>query len=136
MLARCLADGLFIAENILATKFCCLIGALMAATLSLTANADGPHHPHHAMAGDVDAFHAVLAPVWHARPGPARSRDACAKVPEMAALAGKIRSIDASALGATVSDLRKACQDKGDIDGRLFDVHEAFHRLIDAKPAK
>ncbi|NTV68656.1 MAG: hypothetical protein HGA71_00780 [Azonexaceae bacterium] len=121
----------------MATKFCSLIGLLMAASWSLAVAAEEAHHPHHHMARDVDAFHAVLAPVWHARPGPERSRNACAKAPEMAALAGKIRSTDASALNASMSVLSKVCQDgKGEIDASLFDVHEAFHRLIDGKPAK
>ncbi|UCV18968.1 hypothetical protein [Ferribacterium limneticum] len=119
------------------TKFCGLIGLLVAASWSLAVGAEETHHPHHRLAKDVDAFHAVLAPVWHARPGPERSRNACAKAPEMVVLAGKISSTDASALSPSVGALSKVCQDgKGEIDASLFDVHEAFHRLIDSKPAK
>ncbi len=37
------------------------------------ATADEHGHVHHHFAKDIDAFHAVLAPVWHARPGPERT---------------------------------------------------------------
>jgi len=98
--------------------------------------ADEHGHHHHRFARDIDAFHAVLAPVWHARPGPERSRDACAKAPEMAALAKDIRSADARSLVAAVAALKSGCDaQSAQTDAALFDVHEAFHRLIDAKPA-
>lgn len=89
-------------------------------------------HAHHRFAPDVDAFHAVLAPVWHARPGKERSRDACAKASRMEVLANDIRSADASALRASVAALMGKCKGKPrDVDGALHDVHEAFHRLIE-----
>lgn len=96
------------------------------------ATANEPHHAHEGMAADVDAFHAVLAPVWHARPGKARTQNACAKAREMGRLARDIRSRDAKALAASVGQLEAACGKRGgDVDGALFDVHEAFHRLIE-----
>ncbi len=104
--------------------------AVMATGLAL---ADQPHHPHPGLAKDVDAFHAVLAPVWHARPGPKRLQNACAKVDDMARLASGIRSTNAAQLVASIAALRTSCQGKpGDVEGALHDVHEAFHHLIDA----
>lgn len=101
-----------------------------------TAAAQGHRH-HHDFAPDVDAFHAVLAPVWHARPGKARTRDACAKAPRMEALAQDIRSTDAAALRDAIVALKTTCKQKpADVDGALHDVHEAFHRLIESGPAK
>lgn len=95
----------------------------------------GKVHVHHQFAKDVDAFHAVPAPVWHARPGPERTQDACAKAGEMARLASEIRSTNASQLVASIPALKAKCEsDKGGVDAALYDVHEAFHRQIDAKP--
>lgn len=86
---------------------------------------------HHQFAKDVSAFHAVLAPLWHAKPGPDRLPNACAKVDEMARLAGEIRSTDASNLVASVAIMKTACESKpNEVDGAFYDVHEAFHRLI------
>ncbi len=99
-----------------------------------TAIADDHHHHH--FAKDVDAFHAVLAPIWHARPGPERLPNACAKADDLAGLAGGIRSADASKLVASIATMKTACESKqGDVEGAFYDVHEAFHHLIDAKPA-
>ncbi len=110
---------------------------ILAAMLFLggSALAEEHGHVHHQFAKDVDAFHAVLAPVWHARPGPERTQDACAKAGEMARLASEIRSTNATQLVASIPPLKAKCEtDKGGVDAALFDVHEAFHRLIDAKP--
>ncbi len=91
------------------------------------------HRHHHEFPPDVDAFHAVLVPVWHARPGKERSRDACAKAGRMETLAKDIRSANAAALRDTVAALKATCKNKpADVDGALHDVHEAFHRIIDA----
>lgn len=115
-------------------KFLKLLGALSAATGLGAAIADDHHHHH--LAKDVDAFHAVLAPLWHARPGPERLPNACAKVDDMTRLASEIRSTNASKLAVTITSMKAACQGKpGDVDGAFYDVHEAFHQLLDAKPA-
>lgn len=112
--------------------------AAMAATMigGALAAEEHEHGHHHQFPQDVDAFHGVLAPVWHAAPGKARNRNACSKAGQMARLANDIRSTDASALQAGVAALKKQCQrGKGDVDGALFDVHEEFHRLIEPKGA-
>lgn len=90
---------------------------------------------HHHLPKDVDAFHALLAPVWHARPGKERSRNACGKAVEMDKAARDIQSTDAAPLVGAVAALKSSCQGKpADVDGALFDVHEAFHKLIDSPP--
>jgi hypothetical protein len=108
---------------------------VVAAFISGSVIADEHGHMHHKFPRDVDAFHSVLAPVWHARPGPERLQDACAKAGEMARLANEIRSKNASQLVASISVLKAKCDgDKGGVDAALFDVHEAFHHLIDIRP--
>ena len=93
-------------------------------------------HMHHDFSKDVDAFHAVLAPVWHARPSLARTQDACDKTGEMARLAKEIRSADASQLNASINALKAKCDGRtSEVDAALYDVHEAFHRLVEMKPA-
>ena len=113
---------------------------LLTATTALwfgTATADEHGHAHPSFAPDVDAFHSVLAPIWHARPGKARLRDACAQADEMGKRAGAIRSADASALIAAVTRLQVTCKSQpAGIDSAFFDVHEAFHGLIDAHPGR
>lgn len=96
------------------------------------------HRHHDDLAPDVDAFHSVLAPIWHARPGKGRTQDACAKAGRMGALAKDIRSTDASALQASIATLKTTCTSNklAGVDGALHDVHEAFHRLIEVRPAK
>ena len=90
----------------------------------------------HQFAKDIEAFHAILAPVWHARPGPERLPNACAKVDELARLASDIRSTDASKLVASIASMKTACQSRqSDVDGAFYDVHEAFHHLLDVNPA-
>lgn len=111
-----------------------LIIGLVAAHLVGSAFAEDGHapHMHHHFPKDVEAFHSVLAPLWHAAPGKGRSRDACAKAGEMDTLARDIRSGDAAPLIASVVALKARCQDaQGDIDAALSDVHEAFHRLAE-----
>lgn len=105
--------------------------SLMAA-LWLGEAAAQQHRHHHQFAADIDAFHAVLAPVWHARPGKDRSRNACAKAGQMEVLAKDIRSTDAAELLTSIAALKKTCKGSlAGVDGALHDVHEAFHHLID-----
>ncbi|HEX6735287.1 MAG TPA: hypothetical protein VF096_10775 [Azonexus sp.] len=112
-----------------------LIAFAVAAQLAGSAGAveqDHHHHHHHAFAKDVEAFHAVLAPLWHAQPGAERARNTCAQVGQMEKLAGDIRSGDAKPLRTTLAALRKQCRTKpADIDPAFAEVHEAFHRLIE-----
>lgn len=113
-------------------KYTSLIAAVVAAQLVGSAIAEEQMHDH--FPRDVDAFHSVLAPLWHARPGKERSRDACAKADELESLAKDIRSADASPLLTSVAALKKTCQsNQADIDAALFGVHEAFHGLAEQR---
>lgn len=116
-------------------KQCRKMFLLLAAALWVGgAVADDHGHMHHDFAKDVDAFHAQLAPIWHARPGKERSRNACRKAAEMETLAKGIQSADASALVSASVALQSACKGPlAGVDAALFDLHEAFHRLIEAK---
>ena len=115
-------------------KFTRMLLAASSALWVTAALAENPgHQHHHDFPKDVDAFHAVLAPIWHARPGKERSRNACAKAADMKKLATAIQSSDATALVTTISTLEGKCKGKlADVDAAFFDVHEAFHHLIDA----
>ncbi len=106
---------------------------VLALAAPLAGAADGPMaHRHPAFPPDIDAFHAVLAPLWHAEPGAARDRDTCAQADTMAGLAGAIGSGDARALRAAVGALRRQCRERpGAAEPALAKVHDAFHRLID-----
>lgn len=116
-------------------RFAMLMLAISAAFSTSAAMAEDHHHPHHAFAGDVEAFHSILAPVWHADPGRERSRNACAKGGEMEQAARDIRSADAASLLAAITAFKVQCKDKpSEADAALADVHTAFHRLIDRKP--
>ncbi len=109
-----------------------LAAALFAGSAVL---AQEPHRHH--LAADLDAFHAVLAPAWHADAGAKRTQDACAKVGDMEARARDIRSTDASALIAAVGAMKLKCQSQAaDIDAAFADVHEAFHRLMEERRSK
>ena len=110
------------------------IALIVAALLAGGAIAAEQHenHRHHAFAKDVDALHAVLAPLWHARPGKERSQNVCAKTNELERLAGDIRSGDPKSLLLAIAALKKQCQaSPTNIDAAFFDVHEAFHRLAE-----
>lgn len=94
----------------------------------------GPgHHHHHHFADDVEAFHSVLAPIWHAPRSQARNRDACRQAGRMVEQAQAIQSADAGKLQASAAALKDRCRaGKGGVEAALFDVHEEFHRLIEA----
>lgn len=105
------------------------VAALWAA--SATA-AEFRQHPHR-LAADVDAFHSVLAPVWHMPMGKERSRKACAQAGKMETTAGAIRSTDATQLIDSVSAFRAQCRaNPAKVDEAFAQVHEAFHHLMEA----
>ena len=112
-----------------------IIFVTAAALLAGSAFAEEKHENHaHAFAKDVDAFHAVLAPLWHAPAGIGRTKSACAKVEELANLAAAIHSGDAKPLLASVGALKTQCQaGSTDIDGAFSRLHDEFHRLTESK---
>ncbi|MFZ5843887.1 MAG: hypothetical protein ACOY3E_13435 [Pseudomonadota bacterium] len=107
------------------------ITAATSAALLLTGavHADGQHKHH--FAKDVEAFHRVLSPLWHAPASPERSANTCKAAPELIKLAGAIRSADASALKAKAELLQKQCANAPtNIETEFSALHDAFHALI------
>ncbi|MBK7900925.1 MAG: hypothetical protein KA603_00080 [Azonexus sp.] len=102
-----------------------------------TAAGDEHGHAHPHFSPDVDAFHSLLAPLWHARPGKTRSQNACSRAGDLAKSAADIRSANATALVAAIHRLQSTCKGSkpAAVDAAFFDVHEAFHHLIDAQPS-
>lgn len=85
----------------------------------------------HKFAKDVDAFHAVLAPLWHAPACKERAQNVCAQAPKLESLAKEVRSGDAQPLLASVTALKAQCQtNSADIDAAFSQVHDAFHHLV------
>lgn len=107
------------------------ITAATSAALLLTgaAHAEGQHKHH--FAKDVEAFHSVLSPLWHAPASPERSANTCNAAPELIKLADAIRSADASALKAKAELLQKQCANApANIETEFSALHDAFHALI------
>jgi hypothetical protein len=102
---------------------------------SCIGNAFADEHQHmHRFPKDVDAFHAVLAPIWHSAPGKERLQTACAKAEQMEILAKRIQSSDASPLVGTVATLKTQCLGgPAGVEAAFGDVHDAFHHLIEPK---
>lgn len=115
-----------------ATRFKPIV-AIAAALATGFACAQHMHENHrHDFAGDIDAFHSVLAPLWHAAESQERSRNVCAQADQLGRLAQNVRSADATALRAATAGLRDKCQSgPAGIDAALTQVHDAFHRLAE-----
>lgn len=97
----------------------------------------------------VDAFHAVLAPLWHAEPGPARVADTCQGVGELESKAQAIQTAPmpesltadqepawreaGQTLLTSIDALETACNADGrpDFDASFIAAHDAFHGLVD-----
>jgi hypothetical protein len=106
-----------------------LLGILATVTLAGAGFAQEDHHP--ALAKDVDAFHSVLAPLWHKPAGPTRLQQACAGAAALEACARQIKSTDAEELIESTTDFTKQCHARSDdIEAAFGHVHDAFHRLM------
>lgn len=117
-------------------RFAATFLALSAALWVTGSVAESDGHHHRTFPKDIDAFHALLAPIWHAPPGNERSQNACVKVAEMEKSAMDIRTAKAKPLIDAITNLKSKCASKpSDVDPALFDVHEAFHGMIDPKPS-
>lgn len=110
-----------------------VIAATVAALLAGSAIAEDQHERHaHSFAKDVDAFHATLAPLWHARPGKERSENVCAQTGKLESLATEVHSGDTKPLLASIAALKTQCKTSPTkIDAAFAEVHEAFHRLTE-----
>jgi hypothetical protein len=87
----------------------------------------------------ISDFHEVLAPLWHAAPGPARTEDTCKAAPQLATLADTVAQVaqptwqeQAAGLQTTTKALAGECSgDRAAFDAKFHDVHEAFHRVAE-----
>lgn len=114
------------------TKLIVVIVALLTAGSAIGEDKAEKHI--HSFAKDIDDFHAVLAPLWHARPGNERSQKVCAQANKLENLAREIHSGDAKKLLASIAELKAQCQaNPPDIDALFSQVHEAFHGLAEHK---
>ena len=107
------------------------IAVIVAMLLAGSGWAQGNHEKHaHSFTKDVDAFHEVLAPLWHAKAGKARSQKVCAQTDKLATLARDISGGDTKPLVESIATLKEQCQaGPTRIDAAFAKVHEAFHRL-------
>jgi hypothetical protein len=115
-------------QNVLKYLCVALVAALSIGTSTAQEQVDRHDQP---FTKEVDAFHSVLAPLWHAPAGPERSQEVCGQVPTLENLSREIQGAKAKPVVASVVALRAQCQARPtDIDASLARVHEAFHRLI------
>jgi hypothetical protein len=110
-----------------------LIAVIVSTLMVGSAIAEDGHKNHvHSFAKDVDAFHAVLAPLWHARPSKARSDNVCAQAGKLESLATDINNANTKPLLASITALKAQCKTSPTkIDTAFAEVHEAFHRLTE-----
>jgi len=103
---------------------------------------------HHELTPELDAFHEILAPRWHADPGPQRAVDTCAAVADFKTRAAAVKSASAPAgaeaaawteagatLETTVVALEAECTagaaDQAKFDAAFSAVHDAFHHAME-----
>lgn len=103
-------------------------------------------HEHPTLPPTLGAFHDVLSPIWHADPGPARIAAACDKATVLQQSAAALVSeptptevstkvevwkVATSELVSAVQALANSCGPvaRADVEARLTDVHEAFHKV-------
>jgi hypothetical protein len=143
------------------TRLALLLSLLVAAACGSSEPAPGATTPaagehaggeeHHKLTPELDAFHQVLAPLWHADKGEARQKDTCAAVPEFKTRAAAIKgaaapaSVDAAAwtsagaeLESAVAGLETAC---GGADPAAFEpafeaMHAKFHGAMELVAGK
>jgi hypothetical protein len=137
MSAQCSGEGVKMPAM---QKYRSSFAAAILAVLSIgSAAAQGQsehEHPHN-FSRDVDAFHSVLAPLWHAPAGKERSQRVCEQAPRLEGLAAEIRHAEAPALVKAVAALKSQCQTNPvEVDAALAHVHDAFHHLAEKSPRR
>jgi len=98
---------------------------------------------HPKLTGAPHAFHETLAPLWHAAKGPDREQKTCDAVPTFEQRAADVQKesgdgdVAARALVASVADLKTECAkpagSRTDFEAKLAGVHDAFHKVVEAK---
>ena len=98
------------------------------------------------VAPEIQAFHATLAPRWHAERGPARMTDTCAAVPTLRGQAdaiGKAAPLKGASatewterarqLGGAVAALGQTCQakDATGFETAFGELHQRFHAVLE-----
>lgn len=106
----------------------------------------GGGHPK--LTGAAHEFHETLAPLWHAPKGPEREVKVCDAVPTFEQRAADVlkeapEGGDAAArtaaqgLVTSVGDLKTECAKpvggRTDFDAKLSTMHDAFHKVAEAK---
>lgn len=105
----------------------------------------GEHHEHAELPPSVSAFHDVLAPAFHADPGPGRAQAACDAHETFDTRAAAVRDagapegVDADAyaqaaggLVAASAELTRVCGEGTDgAEAALDSLHGAFHAVVE-----
>ena len=101
---------------------------------------------HGKLTPELDAFHEVLAPRWHADKGPQRMKDTCGAIADFQGKAAAIKgaaapaNTDAAAwtqagtrLDGAVAKLATSCQDKNEaaFETAFGAVHDEFHHAME-----
>jgi hypothetical protein len=106
------------------------------------------HGEHGKLSPELDAFHEILAPRWHADPGPQRTKDTCAAIADFKTRAAAVKSAampagaEAAAwseagarLETSVVALEVECTaggaDQAKFDAAFSAVHDAFHHAME-----
>jgi hypothetical protein len=109
-------------------------------------------HEHGDLGASLNAFHEVLAPLWHATKGDARTGSTCDAASDLHERALAVDSggppanaadpdgykANAKALVVAVDDLGTECQKSGrpDFDAKFSKVHDAFHAVMASSAPK
>jgi hypothetical protein len=103
---------------------------------------------HAALPDAISRFHDVLAPLWHAEAGEARTERTCGSIDSLRARVEEVRTtpppaaaegdpagwqVATDSLGQSVEELGTECAAEGRpaFEERLAAVHEAFHALAE-----
>jgi len=101
---------------------------------------------HHRLTPELDAFHQLLSPLWHAPAGEPRRKDTCAAVPDFKTRAAAVKAAAAPAkadpagwtsagtdLEDAVAGLATACagSDPAAFDTAFEAVHTRFHHAME-----
>ncbi len=93
--------------------------------------AESEKHSHH-FAADVEAFHAILSPLWHAAEGAERLANACNEASNLRDSARAIKSKSNKSLSKSLKAFSKQCKkDQSSAADAFTRVHDEFHHLIE-----
>jgi len=139
----------FLALALVVTLAAC--GGKSAPATSTVAHSDEMHAEHResGLPPEVNAFHDRFAPLYHATPGPERTKNTCDAQLDFDLLlasvdrAGPPADVDAVAWAERIEEVRTAAAELGqdciENDARGFDakleaLHDSFHALIELLP--